>query len=154
MTTEAKLTGRNIDWLLRHLDDLRAQVERMLPATGATIQAAFSQASASAGSKTEAVAMQRAELSAILDVVDATRRGLPQLERRVWRLKYDGLLPHWKIAKRLKLGERTVDRKVGTIRYLVASRLSQLEQGNVASCWRHFGVILAGARLEIVAPRW
>lgn len=122
------ITPKLVDYLLYNLPSLQEQYESALPKS---TQQAFCviprhDGGKKSGSQVETIAIRRATLALVIDAVVRAIKGLPPDARKVYRMKYRAYMRHWQIAERTHFSEKTIDRKVDSVRNAVAQQLQGL----------------------------
>lgn len=128
-----------LDYLLYNYHYLRREVDSMEP--GSRGVARVPSRDARPGSPVEEIAIQRAEISMVLDAVSfAWEHFTPEL-RRIARAKYRNGWSNQKIAKRYYLSLSTVSRRLTSIRAAVAAVLMTLPDTKLTRFWHQIDLL-------------
>lgn len=133
---------RLAELLLVNLADWWREIGEKEPRQGAST-AVFPVVRRSTGSKVESFIGQRAEILDVLSVVRSVVQRLPAHLKTVYRLRYVREKSRTDIAFELRIGTRTVDRRLAVIRGRVAGRLRRLNPKKLARFWQEIGAFLA-----------
>lgn len=113
------ISPKMIDWLLYNLPSLRVQVAETEPRTSTSVVIFSGRNIRVPSSAVESIAIKRAAVSAVLDVVERGIKSLHPEQRRVYRMKYRAGMRAWQVACKLHCAPRTVNRRVDEIRETV-----------------------------------
>ncbi len=125
------------DYLLYNLPYLQREVNAMEPTVSGVVRVPA--CDVRPGNPVETVAIKRAELSMVLDAVDFAWRHLTPELRRIAKAKYRRGWSNESIGKRYYLSQRTVSRRLASVRAAVAGSLSTVPGAILASFWRQIG---------------
>jgi len=128
-----QLPVRAIDYLLYNCLYLRKEVD-LLGSTGGGLVRIPSRARRH-GSPVEVLAIQRAELTIVLDAVDRAWQSLTSDLKQIARAKYRRRMRNREIEKRYFLSKSTLDRKLGCIRAAVAGYLALVPEAILRRFW-------------------
>lgn len=140
----AEITPRVVDWLLYNRRELRALVDALEPPGASFGMVRVPVSNRACGSKVEHVAISRAAISTVLDIVDRAVAKLPRALRRIVQLRYERQLSMPAIARYVHWSERNCYRKLDIIRARVASSLSLVDGKYMADMWAGLERLLAG----------
>lgn len=139
MTRE--LSPEAIDYLLHNRLDLRKEVELIGPHSTGLVR--IPARGSRPGSQVEFVAIERAELTTVLDAVDRGWQALTPDLREVARAKYGRRhMRNYEVETRYHLSRATVSRKLSTIRAIVAGYLSFVPEATLRHFWLKIGSLL------------
>ncbi len=127
---------RTIDRLLEELPRLRALADQLLPRSTDIVRYK-PPGSRTGGSQVEVAALRRAELTAVLDVVDAVLRALPRDLRRLAHKRYRERWWRAKLRAEFHISEATLKRRLNTIRRRVWEAVQALPATTRAAFWTH-----------------
>lgn len=136
------ITPQVVDWLLYNRFDLRAEIEVLEPKTSASVITLPVRRRPEL-SPIEHVAISRAAISTVLDVVDDAVSRMPRALRRIIKLKYEENLTVEMIARRVHWSERTCYRRIDAARARVARALELLKDERLAEFWQTVGRFVA-----------
>jgi len=122
-----------IDYLLYNYMYLRKEVELLGTSHGG--MARIPPRGGKRSSPVEVIAIERAELTIVLDAVDHAWRSLTPELRQVARAKYRLRMKNREIEKRCFLSKSTLDRKLGCIRAAVAGYLALVPEAVLVRFW-------------------
>lgn len=129
----SELPTQAIDYLLYNYPYLRQEIELLTPAHGGIVR--IPSRSGRHGSAVEVVAIERAELTVVLDAVEHAWRSLSPELRKVAVAKYRRQLKNREIEKRCFLSKSTLDRRLGCIRAAVAGYLVLVPEAVMKRFW-------------------
>ncbi len=134
MTAEERIRTRAVEWILYNYPEIRAQLSAIMPAenTGLLLLS-FAQRG---GSPVESVAIERAKLSIITDVVERTYRRLRRAERRLVRRWYFERIPPDDIADEWHTSRRTLYRLIERARGYFARALATVSKVDLEQFWK------------------
>lgn len=135
-----------IDYLLFNCTYLRKEVD-LLGSTGGGLVRIPSRARRH-GNPVEVLAIQRAELTIVLDAVDHAWQSLTGDLKQIATAKYRRRMRNREIEKRYFLSKSTLDRKLGCIRAAVAGYLTLVPGAILRRFWGE-----NGARFEDLVRR-
>lgn len=137
----AQISTKAVDCILHNLASWKTLVSLLEPKTSTSI--VLLPVVRSWGSAVERVAIERAALSTVLDVVEQSLNSLPPDLRKVARMKYEQKMSHFQIAKCLNWSKKTIDRRVNQIRQAVAGNLMVLGGERLSQFWPKIDSILS-----------
>lgn len=129
-----EVTIQAVDCILYNRRAWREAVELIEPKTSASIVTL--PVSKAPGDPVGAVAVSRATVTFVLDIVDQTLKRLPREYRRIAKLKWDDMRTHKNIANIVRYSEKTVERRVDRIRNIVKNALESLGGDILPAFWR------------------
>lgn len=129
-----EVTIQAVDCILYNRRAWREAVELIEPKTSASIVTL--PVSKTPGDPVGAVAVSRATVTFVLDIVDQTLKRLPREYRRIAKLKWDDMRTHKNIANIVRYSEKTVERRVDRIRNIVKNALESLGGDILPAFWR------------------
>ncbi|MBC7340906.1 MAG: hypothetical protein H5U02_00370 [Clostridia bacterium] len=127
----AEVSVKFVDWVLRHLPELRKAADEILPNSGGGLVVLGRSGKWRPGSAVERVAVRRAAVLAVVDAAERALRALHPEQRKIYRLKYRVGLRHREIARRLYLSQRTVERRVEEVREAVMQAVGRVAEEDV-----------------------
>lgn len=127
------LSVQAIDCILYNRHAWQAAVELFEPRTSTSI---VMLPVSRPGDPVGAVAVSRATVTFVLDIVDQTLKRLPREYRRIAKLKWDDMRTHKDIANIVRYSEKTVERRVDRIRNIVKNALESLGGDILPAFWR------------------
>lgn len=149
-----EITAQMIDVILYNMQNWRRALMFMEPKTSTSTVKLLTRTGRS-GSAVERCAIERASISAVLDVVeDALDRLSPDLQK-IARYKYEYYMSYREIARKITQDERkrnpgargisksTVGRKVDSVRNFVSTALSLLGAGMVGQFWDSYRSVMS-----------
>jgi hypothetical protein len=110
-----------IDYLLYQYQDLRREVELLQPRAGG--MGMVPPIGTIPKSPVEAIAIERAEMSMVLDAVERGRKALSPDLRQIAKYRYRDKMAVHEIASRIHWSQPTVTRRLNTVRAVVAGYL-------------------------------
>jgi len=96
------------------------------------------------GDPVGSVAVARATITQVLDVVDKAIRSLPREHRRIAKLKWERSMTHNEIADAINYSLSTVERRVAIIRKSVKAHLAAMDEEILTEFWGEIEGILRG----------
>ena len=129
-----EVTMQAVDCILYNRRAWREAIELIEPKTSASIVTL--PVSKTPGDPVGAVAVSRATVTFVLDIVDQTLKRLPREYRRIAKLKWDDMRTHKNIANIVRYSEKTVERRVDRIRNIVKNALESLGGDILPAFWR------------------
>ncbi len=133
--SEGRLNARRIDCILYNRRAWREALAGLEPRAGTSV-VTFRVTGGPSDSRVERLAIKRATLSGVLDLVDRTVRRMPRDLRTIDRLKYREGHSYAEIGRRLNYSVPTIERRVRKIRDLMAVSLAGLPGTTVTDFWR------------------
>lgn len=128
-----KLPIKAIDYLLYNYPYLRREVESLDKSPGGIVMVPCR--GVRRGSAVEVTAIERAELSMVLDAVERAWRSLTGDLKDIARAKYRRGMRHSEIERRYFLSRATLSRKLSTIRATVAGHLALVPEAILRHFW-------------------
>lgn len=115
------MTPRQIDWLLYNLPAIKERVQEIEP----RVTGLISLCSGSKGKRNqvEETIIARVTVAVYVMQIEEAIASLTPEQRKIYRMKYRSCMTHRQIAKRLKISEETVGRRVAEIRRVVQMAL-------------------------------
>jgi DNA-directed RNA polymerase specialized sigma24 family protein len=132
------ISPKMIDWLLYNLPGLRAQVAETEPRTSTSVIIFSSRNIRLPSSAVESIAIKRAAVSAVLDVVESGIKSLHPEQRKIYRMKYRASKSYKQISRNLYISEETVGRRLAEIRVIVAHCIQQVSRSDFKEFARFF----------------
>lgn len=121
-----EITPKMVDWILYNLPIMRDLIETIEPRTSTSVVKFNRQSSRSSISGIEKVAIKRATISSVLDVVDQGIKTLHPEQRKVYRMRYRAGMTYKQIGRRLYISEETVGRRLNEVRAIIGQYLQQI----------------------------
>lgn len=134
LTSNPKL----IDWMLYNLHTMREQIKAIEPKTSTSIVAFSRNTTRNNTSGVERVALKRAALSSVIDVVELGLRTLHPEHRKVYRMKYRAGMTYKEIGQRLYVSDKTVERRVEETRAIIGQYLASVDPETLEEFMRFF----------------
>jgi len=128
-----ELPVQAIDYLLYNYVYLRKEVELLGAQQSGVVK--IPPRGTRRGSPVEVIAIERAELTMVLDAVDRAWQSLTPELRQIARAKYRRGMKNIEIQKRYYLSKSTLDRKLGCIRATVAGYLALVPEAILRRFW-------------------
>lgn len=150
-----EITPQVVDAVLYNRHNWRRVLVFMMPRTSASMVELPVRSTRRAGSAVERCAVERASISAVLDVVDDTISCLPSDLQKITRYKYEYWMSYREIARKMTQDERrrvpdaqgisksTVGRKVDLVRSSVSTALSLLSPGMMGQFWDTYKSVMS-----------
>ena len=134
LTSNPKL----IDWILYNLHTMREQIKAIEPKTSTSIVVFSGDTTRNNTSGVERVALKRAALSSVIDVVELGLRTLHPEHRKVYRMKYRAGMTYKEIGQRLYVSDKTVERRVEETRTIIGQYLASVDPETLEEFMRFF----------------
>ena len=134
LTSNPKL----IDWILYNLHTMREQIKAIEPKTSTSIVVFSRNTTRNNTSGVERVALKRAALSSVIDVVELGLRTLHPEHRKVYRMKYRAGMTYKEIGQRLYVSDKTVERRVEETRTIIGQYLASVDPETLEEFMRFF----------------
>ncbi|MDI3548147.1 MAG: hypothetical protein PWR10_1799 [Halanaerobiales bacterium] len=136
--TSYEITPKMVDWILYNLPLLRNQIEAIEPRTSTSIVTLSRRNTRNPVSGIEKVAIKRATISSVLDVVDRGIKTLHPEQRKVYRMRYRAGMTYKQIGRRLYISEETVGRRLNEVRAIIGQYLQQIPPSDMTEFARFF----------------
>lgn len=127
-----------IDWILYNLHNMRQQIKELEPKSSTSIVVFTRNTTRNNASGVERVALKRAALSSVVDVVELGLKALHPEQRKVYRMKYRAGMTYKEIGQRLYVSDKTVERRVEETRAIIGQYLASVDQENLMEFMRFF----------------
>lgn len=150
-----EITAQMIDVILYNMQNWRRALIFLEPKTSTSTVTLPVRTTRRSGSAVESCAIQRASISAIIDVVDDTLNYLPSDLQKIARYKYEYHMSYRQIARKMTQEERrkdpdaqgisksSVGRKVDSVRNFVSMALSLLSPGMMGQFWDTYKSVMS-----------
>lgn len=120
-----KVTAAFVNWMLWELPYLRSLADELEQQITQQLSLAPARTN-KPGSSLEELAIKRAAITHVLDVVDRAIKNMTPEQRRIYRLRYRGAYTIKEVAKRVNLSKETVVRRLTNIKVNIAEYLQQV----------------------------
>lgn len=131
-----EITPKLVDWILYNLPALREEMQALDPRSSTSVVIFDRQSTR--GSRIEKIAIKRATISSVLDIVNQGIKSLHPEHRKVYRMKYRAHMTYRQISRRLYISEETVSRRVNEVREIIGQYLQQIPPSDMAEFERFF----------------
>ena len=127
-----------IDWILYNLHNMRQQIRELEPKSSTSVVVFTRNATRNNTSGVERVALKRAALSSVVDMVELGLRALHPEQRKIYRMKYRAGMTYKEIGQRLYVSDKTVERRVEEIRAIIGQYLASVDPRDLQEFMRFF----------------
>lgn len=124
-----------IGWLLWNLTLIRDMYNRMEPGITAKYVDVPLTINTGSSCKVVKVAIERAAVSSVLDAVDRSVKQMHPEQRKIYRMKYRAGMTHKEIMNKLHVSDRTLYRRLTSIKTIVARELSMVPGDYTKEFW-------------------